>query len=87
MEEEEKSFSEMNIFEKLMYPFEFILDFIRKITMPPSEEDKYDKTLCIIWPFPGILFLLYGFGQLTYNNILFYGIPFAFILSMIFYYT
>lgn len=55
--------------------------------MPPSEKEKYDKILCIVWPFPGILFCMYGFNCLNMSNYLMYGLPISFVLSMIFYKT
>lgn len=58
-----------------MFIFEYPLGFVRKFTMPPSEKDNYDKILCIVWPFPGILFLFYGFHILTLENYLLYGVP------------
>ncbi|KRW99939.1 hypothetical protein PPERSA_12615 [Pseudocohnilembus persalinus] len=86
-EGDDQKWSDMNIFEKIMFPFEFVLQFLRKITMPPVQKSEYDKILCILWPFPGIFFILFGIGQLTLENYLYYALPLSFFLSMFFYYT
>ena len=64
-EEEDKNWEDMDYKEKISYIVEFPFDWIRKITMPPSEAENYDKHLVIIWPFPGIIFILWGTQILT----------------------
>jgi len=41
-EEENKNWEEMNFLEKLDYVFEIPFDWIRKITIPITESDKFD---------------------------------------------
>jgi len=49
--------------EKLDLIIEFPFEWMRKLTIPPCEEEEYDNRLVIIWPLLGIpinLWLIYG---------------------------
>jgi hypothetical protein len=63
-EEGEVTWEDMNFLEHCLFIIEFPLDFLRRITMPPCEAEKYNKILCIVWPFPGLLFTLWGLDML-----------------------
>ena len=43
------------------YPFLII----RKLTMPPCNENEYEKWWCIVWPIPGFIFSAYVLGMLN----------------------
>jgi len=60
-DDEEIPWEEKTKLEKIGYFLELPFDFVRKITLPPCEEDKFNKVLCTLWPFPGIIFILYVF--------------------------
>ena len=49
----------LTVFERVIVFLESPFDFVRKITMPPCEEENFNKVLCTLWPFPGIIFILY----------------------------
>lgn len=80
------SFSDLSLFYKidfiLLYPFEIV----RKLTMPPCEEDSYNKKYVIIWPFGGIIFALWAFN-VSYIYWLYLGVPVMIIMSLAFYFT
>lgn len=59
-QEVDKKWADMDRGEKISFLIEFPFDWIRKITMPPSEPFNYNKSLVIAWPFPGIMFILWG---------------------------
>ena len=57
--EEEKAFSQMNIGEKIQFILFFPFDWARKLTIPPSEEDNFDRKLLIAWPILGVIFIYF----------------------------
>ena len=42
-----------------MYVIDLPFDYMRKITMPPCEEEKYSKKWAAITPLPGLLFMIF----------------------------
>ena len=84
--ERTKNFSDLTLLYKIeflcLYPFEIM----RKLTMPPCEEESYNKRYVIIWPFGGILFALWAF-HVSYIYWVYLGIPAMIILSLAFYFT
>jgi len=74
----------MTIVQKMFFIIDVPFMVLRKITMPPAEEDKYNKHLTTIWPIPGFTFFAYGFGFLN-MNFLYIGIPIAVVLTIILY--
>jgi hypothetical protein len=41
-----------------MYVIDLPFDYIRKITMPPCEEEKYSKKWAAVTPLFGLLFII-----------------------------
>ena len=76
----------MNFLEKVIYVFELPFDWIRKITIPTSELDKFDPYLLMIQSFVCVFFCLWGFQMLN-TNILYLGFFISFIISAFIYYT
>ena len=74
----------MKKIDKFMFILEYPLDWLRKITMPPCDQENFDNILFIIWPFPGILFTLWGFNLMDPTNV-WIGFGIAFVLSYFFY--
>lgn len=52
----------MNTIEKALWVIDQPFNYLRLITMPPSNKEEYNKHYCIIWPIPGFVFLAYAFG-------------------------
>jgi hypothetical protein len=77
----------MSTLHKIDYVLELPFDYLRKFTMPPPEKEHYDRILCIIWPFPGSLFILYGFGLLENTLALYIAMTLAFFVTIVFYVT
>ena len=73
-----------SIFESIIEILDYPLHWLRKLTIPPVEEEHYDHFYLIIWPFLGILFLVLNFYPSKYE-FYFYSIPVAFIISFIFF--
>lgn len=67
----------------MMFPFLFLI----KITNPPCNEDNFNRYLCMIWPFPGMMFIAWAFGITEYHQIMYIIMPIAGILCCIIYYT
>ena len=42
-----------------MYVIEWPFDLLRRITLPPAEKSKYDKTWAAISIFPGLIFMFF----------------------------
>lgn len=85
-EEKELTWAEMSNFGKFIFIIDFPLDWVRKITMPPSEVDKFSKILCFIWPFPGI-FTIFWILDAINIYLVYIGLPLALIISCFFFYT
>ena len=84
--ERSATFSELSILGKIDFIILFPFEVIRKLTMPPCEEDQYNKRYVIIWPFGGLLFALWSF-HVGYIYWLYVGVPLMIILSLAFYFT
>jgi len=69
-----------------MFTIDFPFSYLLKITIPPAKEEEFDKILCISWPFPGIIFIFWGTGFLD-DYLIYVGLPIAFVIQLIFYYT
>ena len=67
----------------ILFPF----DWARKLTIPPCEEEKYNKWLVIAWPFFGIPFLLWVFFKTPTLKWLYIGLPIIVVLSLFLYLT
>ena len=48
-------------FGHFMHILDLPFEWLRKLTMPPCNEDEYDHKLTIIWPFLGLCFLVFNF--------------------------
>ena len=55
---------------------------IRKLTIPPCDDEEYNHDLTIIWPFFGLLFLAWNFTKPSFWW--FFIFPIAFGLSLLF---
>jgi hypothetical protein len=81
----ETSFSDMNAWEKFSFVIDLPFDYARKLTLPPCEEEKYEKLWACIFPIPGLLFI---FFVMTFKPALWYlyvGIPLGGLASIIIY--
>ncbi len=72
--------------EKVFFILEFPFDWIRKLTIPPCEQEKYDKNLCIAWPIGGIIFIFWGIN-LSMMTYLKYGAPTSVILFIFLFFS
>lgn len=64
-EEEEDN----SLFGRIMRYYEMPLNFVRDITMPPFDDERWNVYMAAVTPFLGLLFFLWQFGILDY----FYG--------------
>jgi hypothetical protein len=42
-----------------MFIIDLPFDYMRKCTMPPCEEEHWSHKWAVIWPIPGLLFLIF----------------------------
>jgi len=59
-EKENKPFEEKDLLEKIEYCLLYPFQIARKLTILPCEEEHYDKYQTYIWPFTGVLFLVWA---------------------------
>lgn len=86
-EQHEKPFSERSFLEKVNFIIDFPFDIIRKLTIPPSQPDKFSKIWLVLWPFPG-LFLLAWILTSSFSMLWIYVIiPLGITLMLVFYFT
>ena len=78
-------FKKLKWYEKVCFIIYFPFKFLLMITNVPCDEENYQKYLCIVWPFPGLLFIFYAIGLIHWY--VYIGIPLAFVLTAVFYYT
>ena len=78
--------NELSVLWKIDFIILFPFEVLRKLTMPPCEEDRYNKRYVIIWPFGGLLFALWSF-HVEYIYWLYLGLPLMIIISLAFYFT
>lgn len=57
-EEEEDN----SLFGKIMRIYEYPLNFIRDITMPPFDDERWNVYMAAVTPFFGLLFIIWQFG-------------------------
>lgn len=57
--EKETEFSELSAMDKVFYIINFPFDYMRKFTLPPCEPEKYEKIWAVIFPIPGIAFMIW----------------------------
>ena len=50
------------VIEVIDYPF----DWLRKLTIPPCEEEHYNHKYTVLWPILGIPFIVWNFFGLKY---------------------
>ena len=81
----EKSFWERSLYEKILYIVDFPFEWARKLTMPPCEEDSYDKRLTYAWPFTGVLFFIFAFLKTPSMLWVYIGVPVC-IASFLFFF-
>jgi hypothetical protein len=48
----------MGCLDKILFVIDLPFDILRKITLPPCDENKYSKVLAVLFPGPGILLVL-----------------------------
>jgi hypothetical protein len=72
----------MTTVDKIFWVIDQPFNYIRLLTMPPSNKEEYNKYWCIVWPIPGFIFLAYAFDMLNWNFV-YIGIPVAVILTVI----
>lgn len=48
--------AEVDLVEKLDELIEMPQDYLRRLTMPPCEEEKWNQFQCIVYPMPGLVF-------------------------------
>jgi Ca2+/Na+ antiporter len=76
----------MSYFDRLLFLIESPLDWLRRITLPPCEPEKYEKILIITWPFPGLIFTIWALNMFSMANV-WKASGLAFVLSYLFYAT
>lgn len=69
---------------KIIDFIDFPFHWLRKLTIPPCEEDHYNHLYTILWPFLGTTFLLYNFITTPWPIYL-YALPFSTGLSFLLY--
>jgi len=53
------TFHEKSIQEKILFALDLPFDYLRKITMPPCEEEHWSHMWGVIWPVPGFFFIIF----------------------------
>ena len=43
-----------NLIDKLFFPFEYIVEFLMTLTIPPGDKDEYNCSLAALYPFTSI---------------------------------
>lgn len=88
----EDPWSEMNWLQKIIYIFiDVPFDFVRRITIPPSNDENWDRRFAMVTPFGAVIFFFLCSGMIDFTGpppILFYillGVGLLF--SLITYYT
>lgn len=75
--------SEEGCIIKFIDIIDFPFDWLRKLTIPPCEEDHYNHLYTILWPFLGITFILYNFITTPWPIYL-YALPVSCVISFLF---
>lgn len=75
---------ESGIIAHIIHVLDYPLHIIRQLTIPPVEEENYNHFYLVIWPYLGLMFLVYSFFH-EHVEFYFYSIPLAFLLSYVFY--
>jgi Ca2+/Na+ antiporter len=70
-----------------MFIMNLPFDYLRKITLPPCEEDKYEKLWAMIFPIPGIAFMMWIVSFPVPSVWTLVAIPIGGIISLIIYFT
>lgn len=67
--EGEESFREMNIFNKIIYIFiDAPLDFMRRLTIPPSDNEMWNRRIAAAVPFCSIFFVFAVTGMINFKD-------------------
>lgn len=86
-EQHEKPFSERSFLEKVNYIIDFPFEYLRKLTIPPCDDEKFSKTWFVLWPFPGLLLLAWIFTKSPSLLWIYVIVPLGIILMIVFYFT
>jgi hypothetical protein len=57
---EDTPWDEMGIIDRTFFVIDQPFNYMRKITLPPCEEEKFDKRYATLFPIPGFLFLYFS---------------------------
>ena len=71
--------------EKIIFIIDYPFDFLRKITIPPCEDDKFNKYQCWIFPIPACVFTCYVAFRTFNIELLIICLVVGSILSLIFF--
>ena len=85
--DEESSFGELDLPDKIVFILDYPFDFLRSITIPPCEEDKFNKLTCYIFPIPACIFSSYVIFRTLTLEYLIWSLVIGGIMSLIFYFT
>jgi len=68
--EGEETFAEMNIFNKIIYIFiDAPIDFLRRVTIPPSDNETWDRRLATAVPIFSIFFIFSVTGIIDFRSV------------------
>jgi hypothetical protein len=86
-EERDTEFSDMSLFDKVLFVIDLPFDYARKFTLPPCEKEKYEKKWAVIFPIPGLMFMMWIVTFPVPPIWILLLIPIGGILSIIIYFT
>lgn len=67
--EGEESFSEMNLFNKIIYIFiDAPLDFLRRLTIPPPDNEVWNRRIAAVVPICSVFFVFTVTGMLDFKS-------------------
>ena len=50
-----------NFIDKLFFPFEYIVECIMTLTIPPGDKDEFSSSLAALYPFTSVWFVVLVF--------------------------
>ena len=73
----------MDFIERILMVIDIPFEYLRKITLPPCEQDTYSRIWGIVFPAPSLMLILYcieGKIQLWHLSVVPIGLVFSFLI-------
>lgn len=80
-ETKEIEYEDKSSFEKFNFIIDLPFDYARKLTLPPCEAEKYEKKWAVIFPIPGILFIIFAVFMVPQLWWLYVAVPIGGLIS------